>query len=44
MNSNNNNNNYINNNLAKPFLTFNKPMVNKSNIGKVLQNRAGIYQ
>lgn len=39
-----NNNNKINNNLAKPLMTFNKPLTNKSEIGQVLQNRAGIYQ
>jgi hypothetical protein len=41
---NNNNNNKINNNLAHPLMTFNKPLTNKSDIGKVLQNKAGIYQ
>jgi group I intron endonuclease len=39
-----NNNNKINNNLAKPLMTFNKPLTNKAEIGKVLQNKAGIYQ
>jgi group I intron endonuclease len=42
--NNNNNNNKINNNLARPLMTFNKPLTNKLDIGKVLQNKAGIYQ
>ncbi len=43
-NNNNNNNNNKQNNLIKPLLTFYKPMSNKLETGKLLNNKAGIYQ